>query len=103
MAYLLHKESHFSVTSSLNLFNTENVDLSVKHGYYEQFYSQLLSENEDFQTYSSEEDFIDLTSTIIDLQVIVKTSQNEKPSPAEELSHEYCVLNNLFKQKCLYK
>ena len=56
MAYLPHKDSHPSVTSSLNLFNAENVDVSVKHGYYEQFYPQQpLSENVHFQMYSNED------------------------------------------------
>ena len=46
MTYLPHKESHPSVTSSVNLFSAENVDMSVRHGYYEQFYpQQLLSQN----------------------------------------------------------
>ena len=32
MTYLPHKESYHTVTSSLNLFNAESVDVSVKQG-----------------------------------------------------------------------
>ena len=38
MAYLLYKESHPSVQSSLNLFNAGNLDVSEKHGYDKKFY-----------------------------------------------------------------
>ena len=103
MACLPHKDSHPSVTSSLNLFNAENVDVSVKHGYYEQFYPQQpLSENVHFQIYSNEDYFIDLNSTFIDLNVIVKKSNNEKPGATEGLSYENCVLHNLFRQISVY-
>ena len=51
--------------------------MSIKHGYYEQFYPQKpLSENVHFQIYSSENYFIDLISAFIDLQVIIKKSNN---------------------------
>ena len=71
LACLPHKDSHPSVTSCLNLFNAENIDVSVKHGYYEQFYlQQLVSENVHFQIDSSEFYFIDLTSIYIDLQLM---------------------------------
>ena len=71
--------------------------MSVKHGYYEQFYPQnSLSGYVDFQIYSSE-DFIDLTSIYIDLQVIVDESNIEIPNAVEGLSYENCVLNSLFR------
>ena len=38
MGYMPHKDSYLYFSSSLNLFNTENFDVRVKHGYYEQFY-----------------------------------------------------------------
>ena len=61
--------------------------MKVKHGCYEQIYPQQpLSESEHFQIYSSEDYFIDLASTLIDLYVIAKTSNNEKLSAAEGLS-----------------
>ena len=63
--------------------------MSVKFGCYEQFYQQQpLSENIHFQIYSSDEYFIDLTSTFIDLHVIVEKSKYEKPSVAEGLSYQ---------------
>ena len=72
MAYLPHKDSHPSLTSNLNLFNAENIDVSVKHGYYEEFYlQQPLSKNVHFQIYSNEDYFIEMNSTFIDLNVIV--------------------------------
>ena len=63
---------------------------------------QLLSENVYFQIYSSEEHVIDLTFTFIDLQVILKKSNNEKPSAAEGLLNEICVLHSLFRQISVY-
>ena len=60
------------------------------------------SENVYFQIYSSEYYFIDLTSTFIDLNVIIRKSNNEKPSAAEGLSYENCVLHNLFRQISVY-
>ena len=46
MLCLPHKDYHPSCISTLNLFNVKNVDVSVKRGYYEQFYQQKpLSEN----------------------------------------------------------
>jgi hypothetical protein len=104
MAYLPHKESHPTVTTSLNLFNAESVDVSVKHGYYEQFYPQQpLSENIHFQIYSNEDYFIDLSSTFIDLKVVVrKKSDNSPPSNVDGLSYENGILHNLFKQICVY-
>ena len=55
--------------------------MSIKRGYYEQFYPQkLLSENLHFQIYSSEGCFMDLTSTFIGLRV--KKSNSEKSSAA---------------------
>ena len=72
--------------------------MSVKHVYYEQFYpKQPLSKNVHFQIYSSEDYFIDLNSTFIYFDVIVEKSNNEKPSAAEDLSYENCVLYNLFR------
>ena len=92
MSYLPHKDSHPSVTSSLNLFNAENVDVSVKHGYYEQFYPQQpLSENVHFQIYSNEDYFIDLNSTFIDLNVIVKKSNNKKQVPPRGYLRKLCT------------
>jgi hypothetical protein len=77
--------------------------VSVKHGYYEQFYlQQPLSENGFFQIYASEDCFIDLSSTFIDLCVIVKKFDHEKPSAAEELSYEKCVQHDLFRQITFY-
>ena len=103
MAYLSHKEFCPSVTSSTSLFNAENVDLSSKQGYYEQFYPQKsLSGTIHFQIYSSEDYFMDFTSTFIHLLVVVRKSKNEKQSAAEELSYENCVLNNLFRQIRVY-
>ena len=59
MAYLPHKNSQPSITSSLNLFNAENVNVSVKHGYYEQFYpQQSLSKDIHFQIFSNEDYFV---------------------------------------------
>jgi len=73
MAYLPHEESPPSLTSSLNIFNAQNVDVSLKHGYFERFYPQEpLSDNFHFQIYSSEDYFIDLNSTFIDLHGTVK-------------------------------
>ena len=73
MAHLLYKESHLFVNSSLNLFNAENVDVSVKHRYYKQFFPQPpLSGNVHFQIFASEDYFMDFTSTFIDLHVIVE-------------------------------
>jgi len=67
MAYLPYKESRPSVNSSLYLFNAENFDVGVKHGYHGQFYPQQpLSKNLNFLIYSSEDYFIDLTSAFID-------------------------------------
>ena len=74
MAYLPHKESQPSDTSSINL----SIDGSIVHGYYEQFYpQQLLSEIVHLQIYSSEDYFTDLTSTLIYLHEIVKKSNNK--------------------------
>ena len=70
MTYLPQKECHPSVNSSLNLFNVENVDASVKHCC--SFSQQPLSENIHFHIYSSEDYFIDLTSTFKDFHVTVK-------------------------------
>ena len=93
MAYLPHKECHPSIISSLNLFNAENVDVSVKYGYYEQFYPQKpMSENVHYQTYSSNNYFIDLTATFLDLHTIVKKSNNEKPNAAWGFSYQYFAL-----------
>ena len=79
MSYLPHKEYHPLVNSSVNLFNAGNIDASLKHGYYEKSYPQKpLSENVNFQVYSSEVCFIDLPSSFIELHVIVKKSNNEK-------------------------
>ena len=39
-----------------------------------------------------------LTSTFIDLNLIVKNSNSEKPSTPKGLSYENCVLHNLFMQ-----
>ena len=73
MTYLSYKESHPSVTLSLNRLNSENVDVSVKHGYYQPIYPhQPVSKNVQFQIHSSKDYFIDLTSTFIDLHVIFK-------------------------------
>jgi len=84
MVYLPHKESCPSVTSSLNLFSAENVDVSVKYGYYEQFHpQQQLSENVDFQIYSSEDHIINLTSTFIDVHLTIKKFNNENLRAAE--------------------
>jgi hypothetical protein len=104
MTYLPHKESQPSITSSLNLFNAENVDVSVKHGYYEQFHPQQpLSENIHFQIFSNEDYFIDLSSTFIDLNVVVKKkSDNQTPSAVDGVSYENCILHNLFRQINVY-
>ena len=83
MTYLPHKESYPSITSSLNLFNHENVDVSVKHGYYEQFHPQQpLSESLYLQIFSSEDFFIVLSSTFIDLNIVVKKK-------SDNISHCY--------------
>jgi len=50
-----------------------------------------------FQIFSSEVCFIDLTSTFIDLHVVVEKSNNQKPSAFEGLSYEKCELLNLFR------
>ena len=77
--------------------------MSVKHGYYEQFYPQQpLSETKNFEIYFSEDYFIDLTSKFIDLYVTVKKSNSEKPIAAERLSYEKSVLNNLCRQLIVY-
>ena len=77
--------------------------MSVKLGYCDQFYlQQLLSENVHFQIFSSEDYFIYLTSTPVDLLGIVKISNNEKPSAVEGLSNEVCVLHSLFRQISIY-
>ena len=55
-----------------------------------------------FQIYSSEDHFIDLTSTITDLHAIVKKSNNEKSSASKGLSNENCVLHHLFTQISFY-
>ena len=61
--------------------------MSAKHGYHEQFYPQKpLSENVCFQICSREDHFIDLTSTFMDLHVVVKKFNTENPSAAEGLS-----------------
>jgi hypothetical protein len=71
--------------------------------YYEQFYpQQKLSESVHFQIDINEDYFIDFTSTFINLNVIVKKFSNEKPSIAEELSYENCLLHNLFRQISVY-
>ena len=63
--------------------------MSVKQGYYEQFYlQQPLAENVHFQIYTSENYFIDLTSTLIDLRMIVKKYIEEKPTIAEGWRYE---------------
>jgi hypothetical protein len=68
MAYLPHKDSLPSITASINLFNAENVDVSVEHGYYEQFYPQQpSSDNIHSQIYSNEDYFMDMFLTLIDL------------------------------------
>ena len=73
MANLPHKESYPSISLNLNLFNAENVGVSVKHGYYEQFYPQKpLSENIHFQIYSNEDYFLDFSSRFIDLHLILR-------------------------------
>ena len=77
--------------------------MSVKHGHYEQFYPQQpLSENVHFQNYSNKDYFIGLTSTFIELYVILKTSNSEKSSAAEGSSYENYVLHNLFRQISCY-
>jgi hypothetical protein len=97
MAYLPYKESRPSVNSSLNIFNAENIDFSVKPEHFEQFYpQQTLFENIHFQIYSNEDYFIDLTSIFIDLKAIVKKFNNDKPSAADGLSYEKCILYILF-------
>ena len=75
-------------------FNVENADVSVKHGYYEQFYVQI---------YSSEDYLIDLTSTFINLHNIAKEPNYEKRNAAKGLSYENCVLHNLLRQLSLHK
>jgi hypothetical protein len=84
----------------LNLFNAENVDVSVKYRYYEQFHPQQpLSENIPFKVFSNEDYFIDLSSKFIDLNVVVKKkSENTIPIASDGLSYENCILHNLFKQ-----
>jgi hypothetical protein len=73
---------------------------SVKYGKYEQFHPQQpLSGNIHFQIFSNEDYFIDLSSTFIDLNVVVKKmSDNTTPTAANGLSYENCILQNLFKQ-----
>jgi hypothetical protein len=100
MTYLPHKESYPSITSSLNLLNHENVDVSVKHGYYEQFHPQPpLSENLYLQIFSGEDFFIVLSSTFIDLNIVVKKkSDNQTPIATDGLSYKNCILHNLLKK-----
>ena len=103
MANLPHNEYHPLFNSSLNVFNPEVVDVSVKHGYYEQFCPQQpLSENMHFQICSSEGYFIDLNSTFIDLHLIVQKTTNEEPRVTVGISCENCVLHNLFRQISVY-
>jgi len=62
-----------------------------------------LSENIHLRTYSLEDNFIDLSSTFIDLKVVVrKKSDNQTPTVADALSEERYILHNLFTQTCLY-
>ena len=102
--YLPHKESYPTVTSSLNLFNAESVCVSVKQVYYDKFYPQLpLSENIHFQIYSNEEYFLVISSRFIDLKFAMrKNSDNQTPTATDGLSNENCVLNNSFRQTCVY-
>ena len=95
MVYLPYKEPHLSVNSYLNLFNAENVDVSVKHGYYGQFYPQQpLSENVHFPIYYSEDYFIDLNSRFIDLHVIFQKSNNENKVHSRDYPRKivYCTI-----------
>ena len=99
MSYLSHKEYYPSVNSSLNFSNAEHFNVSVKHGYYEQFYPQQpLSENVPFQIYSSKDYFIDLTSAFLVLHVIVKklTVKNQVQPRG------YSVMHNLHRQISAY-
>jgi len=67
MAYLTLKDFHPSITSSLNLIIAENVDVSLKLGYYKRFYrQQTLSENIHFLIYSNEDYLVVISSTFID-------------------------------------
>ena len=88
--YLPQKRSHYIVTSSLNIFNAESLDICLKHGYYEQFYPQEpLFENIYFQIYSNDYYFIDLSATFIDLKVVArKRSNNEIATASDGLSLE---------------
>ena len=96
-------ESHPSITSSLNLFNAEDVDVTLKYSYYEQFYPQQpLSENIHFQIYSNEDYFMGLSFKFIDLHVIVKKSDNRMPSLTDDISFENYILHNLFQQISIY-
>ena len=84
---------------SSSVFNAKNFGVSVKYGHYEQFYpQQSLPENVHFQSYSSEDYFKDFTSTFLDLYVVVKKSNNKKPTSAEVSYYENCLLHNLFRQ-----
>ena len=73
------------------------------HCYYEQFYTQQpLCENIRFQIYSKEDYFGDLSSTFIDLHVVVKKFDNKVSSLTYGISYENCVLHNLFRQISVY-
>ena len=45
---------------------------------------------------------MDMSSTFIDLNVVVKKSDNEMPSLTDGISHENCVLHNLNLQISVY-
>jgi len=93
MTYFSHKESHPTITSSVNLSNAENVDVSVNYGY-EQFHPQPpLPETMHFQIFSNEDYFVDFSSTFIDLNVVVKKkSDNQTHNAIDGLSYENCIL-----------
>ena len=97
MANLPYKDSYPSIISSLSLFNAENIDVSVRHGYCEQIYpKEPLSETIHFQIYSNEDYFVDMSSTFIDLHVVVKKSDNEMPILTDGIPYENFELHNFF-------
>ena len=79
--------------------------MSVKHGYYGQFYSQKsLSENIHFQIYSNKDYLIDLSSTLPDLRVVMRKKVRQSNSHLTDgLSYKNYILHNLFGQICVYK
>ena len=96
MANLPYKDSYPSITSLLSLFNAENIDVSVRHGYCEQIYpKEPLSETIHFQIYSNEDYFADMSSTFKDLHVVFKKYDSEMPSLTDKIFYENCVLLRL--------